>query len=226
MMRGFCVEAKDSDKFEYLVDAYRWAKDYVIAHGYGTEICWQDQASFDAVTESELMSEAAWVILSCGMRTAVISQRFPMFSTAFLKWHSSSAILRNRRKCRANALRVFGHEKKVDAIFAVIAALNADGLAKIKSRVRCGGCEYLQRFPFLGPATSRHLAKNLGIDVVKPDRHLIRIAAAAGFESPDRFCHGISKAAGDKVSVVDVVLWRFATLHRYYLQLFQMGPLQ
>jgi hypothetical protein len=210
---------------KYWVDAYRWAKEYVIAQGYSAEIRWQCEASFEAITESQFLSEAAWVILSCGMRETVISRKFPLLSTAFLEWDSSGAILRRKRNCRDAALRIFAHEQKIDAILRIIEVVRNEGLEEMKKGIRSSGVAYLQRFPFLGPATSYHLAKNLGIDVVKPDRHLLRITAIAGFDSPERFCRYISDAVGDKSSVVDVVLWRFATLHQCYLQLFRRGPI-
>ena len=54
------------------------------------------------------------------------------------------------------------------------------------------GLNYLERFPFLGPATSRlHFAKNLGFPISKPDRHLIRISNRFGFSSPILFCKAI-----------------------------------
>jgi len=39
----------------------------------------------------------------------------------------------------------------------------------------------LRSFPYIGGVTAFHLAKNLGADLAKPDRHLSRLAAAQGF---------------------------------------------
>lgn len=59
--------------------------------------------------------------------------------------------------------------------------------------------------------------KNLGIQVAKPDRHLVRIAQNYGFNDVQKFCSSISEKTNDPVSVVDLVLWRYATLDREYL---------
>jgi hypothetical protein len=72
----------------------------------------------------------------------------------------------------------------------------------------------------MGPATSHHLAKNIGLDVVKADRHLLRIAEKAGYNCPDELCETISEYVGDKKSVVDVVIWRFAATQSNYLDFF------
>ena len=92
-----------------------------------------------------------------------------------------------------------------------------DGFDAIKTRLAGGDISYLQTFPFMGPATSYHLAKNLGMDVVKPDRHLLRITCAVGYESPDAMCRDIGTTVGERLSVVDLVLWRYATLNPAYL---------
>ena len=65
----------------------------------------------------------------------------------------------------------------------------------------------------LGPITSHHLAKNLGLQAAKSDRHLQRIADALGFGGVTETCQVLSEYSGDPISVVDIVLWRFAEQH-------------
>ena len=83
--------------------------------------------------------------------------------------------------------------------------------------------EAIRCLPFMGPATSYHLAKNLGLDVVKPDRHLLRITDVTGYQSPYEMCCDIAKVTSDKLSVIDLVIWRFATIQRQYLDHFSGG---
>jgi len=71
-------------------------------------------------------------------------------------------------------------------------------------------------FDYIGPVTCFHLAKNLGVDVVKHDRHLVRYASYMGFRDATELCEMISRITGDRVAVVDLVLWRFATLMPAY----------
>ena len=42
----------------------------------------------------------------------------------------------------------------------------------------------------------------------------------AGYASPSAMCRRIAEVVGDKDSVVDLVLWRYATLDREYLTTF------
>jgi hypothetical protein len=51
--------------------------------------------------------------------------------------------------------------------------------------------------------------------VVKPDRHLSRICSLWGYATPLQMCETIAAVVGDKVSVIDTVMWRYATLFSY-----------
>jgi hypothetical protein len=204
-----------------LLDAYIVAKDTVVAAGYGQEIDAQRNASLRRVMEKDFLQEAAWVILSAGMKETVVRSKFIGLSRAFLGWQSATAIARRRQICRVAALSCFSHEGKIDAILDVADHVAENGFPYVKQSIEERGTEYLQTFAFIGPVTCWHLAKNLGLDVVKPDRHLSRISSAAGFASPQSLCRAISDLSGERVSVIDIVLWRYATLNRQYLVLFQ-----
>jgi hypothetical protein len=52
----------------------------------------------------------------------------------------------------------------------------------------------------------------LGLNVAKNDRHLAKIAEHYGFSSAHTLCQAISDTTGEPTSVVDIVLWRFASL--------------
>jgi hypothetical protein len=210
----------DGPRVPAVLDAYLTAKSTVIAAGYSSEIDAQRNISFDAISEQDFLQEAAWVILSAGMRESVIRTKFTTLSNAFLYWESASAIASRKQVCRANALSCFGHEGKIDGILAVVDRVEEYGFDCVKQSIHERGTEYLQTFPFIGPVTCLHLAKNLGLDVVKPDRHLSRMSDAAGFSSAHSLCQTIADLSGERVSVVDIVLWRFATLNRGYLSLF------
>jgi len=168
------------------------------------------------MTEPMVLREAAWVILSSGMRESVIRAKFCRFSEAFLDWHCAKSICRNELTCRERASAVFGHQGKINAILTFAHYLSDVGLYFFLAELKQIGAKFLQRFPYLGPATSKHLAKNLGIAVAKPDRHLIRIAHAANVHCVDKLCAVISDSIGEAVATVDLVLWRYATLNRRY----------
>jgi hypothetical protein len=155
------------------------------------------------------------------MRESVVRARFGRITTAFLDWESASSISRCRRQCARRALAVFHHPGKISAIGDVATIIAETGFETFRDRLRNDGLNELQRLPFIGPITRFHLAKNLGLDVVKPDRHLVRIARAAGFTDPEAMCRVVAEVTGDRLATVDVVLWRFATLEPRYVDLFR-----
>lgn len=200
------------------VDAYLEAKHTIICAGYAREIDWQCQVAPDRVTEPEFLGEAAWVILSTGFRETTVRTRFAAISAAFYDWEDAQTIHRDAERCIASALPHFNNGPKIRAIASLAGYITAaGGFSRLWSQVRTDPLQYLIRLPYIGPTTSCHLAKNLGFDVVKPDRHLVRVAAFLRWETVDQMCAEVAAVVGDKVSVIDLVFWRFATLSPDYL---------
>lgn len=197
---------------EHLARAYLAAKRDVIDQGYVDEVAWQLRAGAEPMNESLFVREAAWVVLSAGMRESVVRQVFPALDQACGRF-DPHWLTQHRSQARADSLAVFRHERKIDAILDIAdtaASLGTDGLCAALADPQA----FLTSLPYVGPVTWRHLAKNLGAPVAKPDRHLLRFARAAGWQSVDEMCEEISSWLGDPVPVVDVVLWRWSVLHR------------
>jgi hypothetical protein len=200
--------------------AYYIAKSVVINEGFAAEIDWQYAASLDQLNEQTFLCEAAWVILNSGMRESVVRKKFSGVSQAFFDWRSSVLIVTNENDCRTEALRHFCHTGKVEAILTVAKHLNAIGINEITEQLSKHGPAYLQKFPFVGPTTSLHLAKNIGFSVAKPDRHLCRIADSFGYDGVQKLCEDIARVTDEPVQVIDVVLWRYATKHQQEIMRF------
>ena len=68
---------------------------------------------------------------------------------------------------------------------------------------------YLGTLPGIGPTTRFHLAQNIGIDVAKPDRHLLRLSNRFGYDSDvQRMCQYLASENRERVTTIDKVLWR------------------
>jgi len=168
-------------------------KQKIIATGYSEEIAWA--ASLKPCDNANLFGlETVWVIVSSGMKNQIariIEQRI---------YHA----IDNGQPISS----VFGHQGKVKAIEYILAnksqLFDAFQIAEDK-------LEFLKSLPYIGNITKYHLAKNLGIDMVKPDRHLVRIAEKEN-KNPHELCKEISDLIGDSLAVVDTVIWRAANL--------------
>ena len=199
-----------------LLSIYSTIKSIVIESGYSYEIKWQELININIVDKEYFAREAAWVILSSGMKESIIRVLFKEISIAFLNW-STEDIAKNYDKCRKKALKIFNHRKKINAIIYIITQINKHGFSQIRNSIIENSIDYISSLPYMGPATSYHFAKNLGMDVVKPDRHLLRISSFLGFDSPIALCQVINNISGDKLSVVDLIFWRYATINKDYL---------
>jgi len=201
-----------------LAAAYLHAKRVVIEAGYSSEIAWQEDACRAPLTERRFLSEAAWVVLSSGMREAVVRRVFPDVAAAFAGFVTArSASVAAARGGRDRALRGFRHVGKINAIIEIVRHVESQGMPRVRRLLSIEGTTYLQTLPYIGPITALHLAKNLGHDVVKPDRHLTRIAHAFGYSDPLTLCARIREFLCEPLAVIDIVLWRFATLSKDYL---------
>lgn len=211
---------KSCNKQRRIAKAYLIAKNRLIKMGYEDEIDWQYDVSLEQLNEPKLLQESAWVILNSGMKETVVRKHFPLISKAFNDWKSAKYISKNEFACRRKALSYFNHKPKIDAIISIARRISDEGFSEVLSEIKAYGIEYLRQFPFLGPATSIHLAKNIGLKVAKPDRHLKRLASKIGYDSAQDLCEEISMITEDPVPVIDLVLWRFSTLYKANVMMF------
>lgn len=167
--------------------------------GYGPELDWA--ASGDrCASADDFAFEHAYVVCNSGMKAQIARAIFDRVKAALIADDLAGL--------------VFGHQAKAAAIDQVWhdRAELYQQWQRLSSQVTLElQLLWLQQLPFIGEITVYHLAKNLGVDCCKPDRHLVRIAALSG-ETPAALCARLSKESGDRVRVVDSVLWRAANL--------------
>jgi hypothetical protein len=113
-------------------------------------------------------------------------------------------------ECRSTALTAFNNQKKIDAILMLARRIVNTGFDQLKASIHEDPIQLLRTFPYIGPVTAWHLAKNLGFDVAKPDRHLRRISEGLGYIDVHHLCDYLAQITGDEKRVIDIVLWRYA----------------
>ncbi len=204
-----------------LKQAFLFARAVVTEHGFSHEVDWQDSVSLDLLTENTFLQEYAWVVLASGMREAVVRKKFPKISQCFYFWSSAEKISDHAEECIHAALRVFRHEAKMRAVVYTAGLIAAEGFRSFKEKLDRQPLQTLEELPYIGPITQFHLAKNIGLNVAKPDRHLVRIAQLFGYATAQDFCLAVARQTGSKIAVADLVFWRFATLQRNYIEVFR-----
>lgn len=173
---------------EYIV-----LKERLIEAGYAQELDWAADIKEPRFAR-DFFYEIAWVIVNSGMKAQVaqgICQRVAVALTAGERVRT-----------------VFNHPGKAKAIQDLWDRQNV-----IFAQYKKAGdkLEFLEAIPWIGPITKWHAAKNLGMDVCKPDRHLLRIAAEYS-TTPIKMCYALAEATCDRIALVDTVIWRAANL--------------
>lgn len=168
----------------------------VAAAGYAGEIAWS--ASVAPVADADLFGrEFIFIVCNSGMKAQIARGIFERVMAAV--------------QAGASALTVFGHKGKASAIDRVWQDRARHLAEYLQAGTPAAQLAYLESLPWIGGITKWHLAKNFGLDVAKPDRHLVRVAQAYGL-AVEALCASLAKATGDRVATVDTVIWRACNL--------------
>jgi hypothetical protein len=181
--------------------------------GLDAEVEWQRNADFEMFSEAQLLREVAWVILCSGFRESIVRRTFGHISLCFFDWESAILVREHGELCVRAAMDSLRNEAKLRAIVTCANIVSSVGFDQLKGTLQRDPMVELRRFPFIGPITVWHLAKNLGLDVAKPDRHLARLASLCGYSSAGELCQDVSQMSGEAVKVVDLILWRYMADH-------------
>lgn len=191
------------------LNVYSQASHYVYSSGFAAEVEWQRKVRFSEFSEQEILREAAWVIMCSGFRESVVRRIFNHISLCFCDWESASSIVKAGSVCMNSAAASFRNSAKLEAIFEVARLVDRIGFNSFKAAVLRDPIQELMQIPFIGPVTVWHLAKNLGMNTSKPDRHLVRVSNKLGFRDVDDFCAGIANVSGEEPKVIDIIIWRY-----------------
>lgn len=176
-----------------ILEFYNQAKQDIIQKGYQKEIDWVESRQFDDQNVTTFFGEYMYVVINSGMKNQVAENIY-------------------RRAMKAGMSAV-GHPQKRKALELGMKMKEQWFKGLKEKKTFDEQLNYLETLPFIGPITKYHLARNLGIDCAKPDRHLVRIAERFGYSGVQRMCQDISDVTGDRIGTVDVVLWRYSNLN-------------
>lgn len=139
------------------------------------------------ITAYDFFHEYVYVILNSGMNNKVAEQIY--------------------RQYLSTGSKAIGHPGKREAVVAAQHHFQQWFKKLLEAQDKVA---YLDCLPWIGPVTKYHLARNLGIDVAKPDRHLVRLARKFGYGlNVQRMCRELSQLVGLRIGTIDFVLWRY-----------------
>ncbi|MBZ9998552.1 MULTISPECIES: hypothetical protein [unclassified Mesorhizobium] len=147
------------------------------------------------IDAADFVLRVSYVILNSGMRWTVAQDIWSRLKPALIE--------------TGEVGDTFGHPGKKKSINQVVSN-RSEFFEEFQSAWENGPgavIEFCETLPHIGGITKYHLAKNLGVDVAKPDVWLERVAAKSG-ETVHELCGRLSKQSGDSVSTVDYVIWK------------------
>lgn len=153
------------------------------------DIAWAESIC-EPASPAAFALEAIYVICNSGMKNTVA---LGIYSRVFDALHVG-----------LSASTAFGHVGKcaaIDSIWHDRARLFAEFKSSIDKLA------YLESLPWIGGITKYHLAKNFGVDCVKPDVHLQRLAGHFK-TTPHDLCAAIARETGYRIATIDTLLWR------------------
>jgi len=147
-------------------------------------------------------SEYVWCVLTSGFKASIATKIHPKIVAIMVPFSPFQRTLVLRHKFR----QVLKNDAKFLAILETKSLVETMGWAQFKEKY-LEDLETISHLPYMGPALSRHLARNLGINVIKPDVHMWRLAKYFDFESPDVLCDHLHEKYGEKKALIDLALW-------------------
>lgn len=149
-------------------------------------------------------SEYCWTVFASGFNAKVLTKKFDALMNAIGPWHWTHG----ENFVAPRILKVFGNHNKCTAIISCRKILLTLGWEQFKATY-CSSAEDLGQLPYIGKITRYHIARNIGIDAIKPDLHLMRLANHFDSSDPESMCTFLSGLSGERIGVVDFILWAY-----------------
>jgi hypothetical protein len=165
------------------------------------DIAWA-QALTAPDSPEDFALETVFVICNSGMRYTVARRIYARCSAALFAGLPVAEVFKHAGKAAAIE-KVWAERVDLYRGFLAAAALDA------ASPSSCGAnaLGFLETLPWIGGITKYHLAKNFGVDVAKPDVHLVRLADREEC-TVQAMCQRLASETGFRVATVDTLLWR------------------
>lgn len=184
------------------VETYLLLKNLITDAGFGGDVAWAENLG-ECQSADDFAMEHAFVVCNSGMRAKTACGIFEKVRKALAQSRPLSEVFGHKHKCYSIQY-VYDHRVELFEQYKVVAASD-------KTETKDEILAFLTTLPHIGDTIKYHLFKNMGGQVCKPDRHLVRIAAF--YETtPHDLCSALAAATGDRITTVDTVIWRSASL--------------
>ncbi|MDE0622185.1 MAG: hypothetical protein OXH83_10975 [Bryobacterales bacterium] len=163
---------------------------------------------FEKVELEDFLRQYLWVIYVSGFRNAVVEKYIGGLRTAFCDLDLDRIVAMDGIDAQTLPIR---NQRKADAFLRGCRMIHDEGWPAFKERLRSRRREALRELPWMGQATSRHMALALGIeDTEKPDTWIKQCAAKCS-GTVDQMVTFLSKEFELTRQEVDAYLWQYCS---------------
>jgi hypothetical protein len=199
---------------------FRKARAFAEKH-YWDEMVRIWSTKFEDVSPGFFFMEYIWVVHATGFNAKVVAKMLPRLTAAYgigadgTGWdklgreHADQVLKRVLPVCNNPQKAKAVHNTAYSMCKAMFPLSPDDPVVTWEEfrKERLSTPELLTRLPYVGKITCHHLARNLGqLDSVKPDLHLVRLAAHWGFEDCTKMCEAM-RPPEMPLGIVDLILW-------------------
>lgn len=213
-------------EFNYLGYAADYALDTVKRHCLAEfENSWASvlMANGQDVTEEDFTKNYLWCVYVSGFSAQVVTANFDRLLHAY-GMVSDGQFVQAKQGTEPSmepVFRIWKNKAKFKAVHMTRMMIQSASWPVFhKMYLASKDPKVIQQLPFMGPALSRHLARNIGnVDMVKPDVHMVRLADTflPHFRLSDdvtkttRLCEEVRKVctlmSSWPLGKIDMVLW-------------------
>lgn len=166
---------------------------------------------FDEVDQRMFLEHYLWVIYVSGFRNAVVSKHIEALTAAFHNLDLERIVRMESIDAKALPIR---NQRKADAFLKGCTQIHSEGWSAFKERLRDRGRVALLELPYMGPATSQHMALGIGLeDTEKADVWIKRCAKECA-ATVDQLITFLSREFDLTRQQVDAYLWQYCRDHQ------------
>ena len=176
------------------------------------------EANNRPITEEQFTLEYTWCVYVSGFKASTVTKKWAALLKAHAIWDVDGKFIPAKLKPVGYTLEpvyaVWKNVAKASAIQTIRLLIASYGWESFLKKYYVRDPEALRALPFMGPALSCHLARNLGnIHVVKPDVHLKRLSNKFGHgDDVLGFCSTLEPTW--PLGKIDLALWMACSDHR------------
>ena len=184
---------------------------FVRSKGYGNEID-EFRKIRPPKSADDFLSKYAWVVFASGFNEKILEDKWEAIKKEFLDFSIrkiTRVVSKNPRYFETRKMPI-DNKRKIAAIIETAKRVDVEDFRNFLD------LDKMQDLGYIGEVTKFHLARNLGLDVGKPDRWMIRLSQRLGFPPTptgvESMFETFHKVTGERVGAIDVVLWRASQL--------------